>query len=362
MKIRAFITHKLAEQFNDCQDRFSINLNTKSVALADGMSQSYQQKIWASLLVGSYTSNPEFVPHKASIEELSVQWHEQVKKYIEDLEANQAPQYLIIMNRNAFAMRKSAGATFLGIRFEGKQWNGDVLGDSCLIVLQDNRIKDILTSQDGDEFDNHPDYFDSDASRTGKGTPKQINGIVDANTSIMLVSDPFSDFLNEKRKEGKDEEYVKELLQVTNHDEFEALVDKWRKEYGMHNDDSTLIIIEDDGTEKFNCTHVDDIQSLIANEQQKQEEKVVQTEKNPQESECAKIKQDEVDTSLTFEAGEVHAQLSKEDFVKFFYSKYQEYNKNKTTSKQYIQKFCKAKQNPAIKYALSKMYEIIYKK
>ena len=362
MKIRAFITHKLAEQFNDCQDRFSINPDTKSIALADGMSQSYQQKIWASLLADSYTSNTEFVPNKASIEELSVQWQEQVKKYIEDLDANQAPQYLIIMNRNALAMKKSAGATFLGIRFDGNQWNGDVLGDSCLIVLQDNRIKDILTSQDGDEFDNHPDYFDSDASRTGKGTPKQINGIVDANTSIMLVSDPFSDFLNEKRKEGKDEEYVKELLQVTNHDEFEALVDKWRKEYGMHNDDSTLIIIEDDSTDKFNRANVDNIQSLIANEQQKQEEKVAQIEKNPQESEYSKIKKEEGDARLTFEEEKVHAQLSKEDFMGLFYDKYQEYNKNKTTPEKYIQKFRKAKQNPAIKYALSKMYEIIYKK
>ena len=51
MKIRAFITHKKAEHFNDCQDRFSINADTKSVALSDGMSQSWQQKIWAQLLV-----------------------------------------------------------------------------------------------------------------------------------------------------------------------------------------------------------------------------------------------------------------------------------------------------------------------
>ena len=362
MKIRAFITHKLAEQFKDCQDRFSINQDTKSVALADGMSQSYQQKIWAALLTDSYTSNTDFVPNKASIEELSVQWHEQVKKYIEDLNANQAPQYLIIMNTNALAMRKSAGATFLGIRFEENRWNGDVLGDSCLIVLQDNRIKDILTSQDGDEFDNHPDYFDSDASRTGKGTPKQINGIVNANTSIMLVSDPFSDFLNEKRKEGKDEEYVKELLQVTNHDEFEALVDKWRKEYGMHNDDSTLIIIEDDSTDKFNCTHVDEIQSLIDDERQKQEEKAAQTEENPQKSECSKIPSNEGITGQTDEVKNVHTQLSEKEFIEFFYNKYQEYIKNKNPLQKFIQKFCNAKQNPAIKYALSKMYEIIYKK
>ena len=122
MKIRAFITHKLAEHFRDCQDRFSINQDTKSVALADGMSQSYQQKIWANLIVDSYVSNREFVPNKESIKELSIQWQNSVSKYIEQLKANNAPEYLIIMNENALAMHKSAGATFWRIgHFAG--WN-----------------------------------------------------------------------------------------------------------------------------------------------------------------------------------------------------------------------------------------------
>ena len=50
MDIRAFITHKKAETFSDCQDRFSINSDTKSVAVSDGMSQSFFQKIWAEIL------------------------------------------------------------------------------------------------------------------------------------------------------------------------------------------------------------------------------------------------------------------------------------------------------------------------
>lgn len=309
MKIRAFITHKLAEHFNDCQDRFSINPDTKSVALADGMSQSYQQKIWASLLTDSYTSNPEFVPNKASVEELSTQWHEQVKKYIEDLTVNHAPQYLIIMNQNALAMKKSAGATFLGIRFEGNQWNGDVLGDSCLIEIENNKILRILTSQQGEEFDNHPDYFDSDSSKGGKGTPQQISGKITEQTSIILVSDPFSDILNEKKKEGTEEIYIKELLQVSNHDEFEALVDKWRKEYGMHNDDSTLIIIEHDGTNDFHCDNSDNIEELITKEKKQQET----TSCEPQEN--LQIDEPIIDKSLAIP-------ISENDFIKMLLDEY----------------------------------------
>ena len=40
MKIRAFITHKKTEHFQDCQDRFCVNADTKSAAVSDGMSQS----------------------------------------------------------------------------------------------------------------------------------------------------------------------------------------------------------------------------------------------------------------------------------------------------------------------------------
>ena len=361
MKIRAFITHKLAEHFSDCQDRFSISNDTKSVALADGMSQSYQQKVWADLLVKSFVKKQDFVPNIESIKELSVLWRNSVVDLIEQMKSSNAHEYLIIMNENALATHKSAGATFLGIRFNGNKWEGDVLGDSCLIVLQDNRIKDILTSQDGDEFDNHPDYFDSDSSKTGKGTPKQINGIVDANTSIMLVSDPFSDFLNEKRKEGKDEEYVKELLQVTNHDEFEELVGKWCKEFGMHNDDSTLIIIEDDGTDEFNCTNIDDIQSLIVNEQHEQKENANPTKVIPKESVLTSFARKEEYVEQTAEKNDDPIRpISEKDFIKLFNSKYKEFEKSRSVYGKKIKKFIDA-QEKAIKYALEKMYESIFK-
>ena len=39
----------------------------------------------------------------------------------------------------------------------------------------------------------------------------------------------------------------------------------------MHNDDSTLIIIEHDGFDDFNCANIDDVQSLITEEKKRQE-------------------------------------------------------------------------------------------
>ena len=329
MKIRAFITHKLAEHFSDCQDRFCISKNTKSVALADGMSQSYQQKIWANLLVNAFASNVDFILNNESIKELSKQWRDSVSKYIEQLKANNAPEYLVIMNENALAMHKSAGATFLGIRFNNNQWGGNVLGDSCLIEIKNGHILRILTSQQGDEFDNHPDYFDSDSSKEGRGFPLQIDGEITAQTTILLVSDPFSDFLNGKKKEGKEEVYIKELLAVDSHEKFEALVARWRNTYGMHNDDSTLIIIEYDGSNDFNCANIDDIQSLVTEEkkqqeileEQKIEENIVAKSNTPEEGLVVSVKPSNEDADVT--------SLSEEDFIKLLLDEYHLQEKEK---------------------------------
>ena len=281
MRIRAFITHKKAELFKDCQDRFSINPDTKSVAVSDGMSQSYQQKPWADLLVKAYTENAQWEPNLKSVKELAPLWLERVKSFIQNLKDTNAPQYLIIRNENALALRKSAGATFCGIRFNGYKWSGYVLGDSCLIELEKNRIKKLYTSQNGDEFDNHPDFFDSNPFSDGKGTPLAIKGSIGRSTSIIMVSDPFSDFLLEKQKKGEEEKYIKELLAINNHDEFEKLVADWRDNRGMHNDDSTLIIIENDGRSSFDVVCQDKIDVYLAEEQKAAEEiKSAPEEKN----------------------------------------------------------------------------------
>lgn len=264
MKIRAFITHKKAESFRDCQDRFSINRDTKSVAVSDGMSQSIFQKIWAELLVNEYTGNTAWHPHTFSdnqdaVKELCRKWRSQVNDLIGAMPENNV-RY---RSERSLAEGRSAGATLVGVRFAGNKWNGDVLGDSCLLVVENNEIICFITSQDGDTFDNHPDYYDSHFEKKGRGKAIAIEGELRNGQTILLVSDPFSDFLKEHQLQHDEAAYIRELLQVDSHDAFEDLVRKWRDEYGMHNDDSTLIVIEPDGSEDFNIQARDDINQLI---------------------------------------------------------------------------------------------------
>ena len=264
MVIRAFITHKQAELFSDCQDRFGVNPDTKSIAVSDGMGSTWQQKIWAQLLVDTYTDSTDWYPSNDTIKPLCQTWRAKVADFIQNLKETNAPENMIYRNERNFAEGRSAGATFVGIRFNKNNWKGSVLGDSCLIEWDGYEAK-FNTSQDSETFDSYPDYFDSDASKEGKGVPKPIEGIMTEGKYLLLVSDPFSEFLLEHSKQGNIAKYIQQLLSLTTHDVFETLVSEWRKE-GMHNDDTTLVIVEYDKSEDFSITHQDNIVEMIDKE------------------------------------------------------------------------------------------------
>ena len=302
MITRAFITHKLAENFADCQDRFGVNIDTKSIAVSDGMGSTWQQKIWANILVATFKESNDWLPTHDAIKPLCSIWREEVTSYIEKLKEKNAPPNIIFRNERSLAEGRSAGATFVGIRFNGNEWNGSVLGDSCLIEWNGIDAK-FHTSQEVDSFDSYPDYFDSDETKEGKGTPKNISGKLDSGSYLFLVSDPFSDFLLEHNKQGDIADYIKKLLDISSHDDFETLVEDWRKA-GMHNDDTTLVIVKNDGSDNFSTLEIDDINVLIEKEKEIQKSKEVEPELEEEKEIEAESEGEKEETEIGIESEE----------------------------------------------------------
>lgn len=259
------------------------------------MGSTWQQKIWAQLLVDTFTDNGEWLPTHESIKPLCNIWHEKVKDFIQNLKDANAPEHMIYRNERNLAEGRSAGATFVGIRFDGINWAGSVLGDSCLIEWNGSEAR-FYTSQNGETFDSYPDYFDSNAEQKGKGTPKPMEGVLTDDSILFMVSDPFSEFLLEGNKQGNIVDYLHQLLNISSHDDFEAIVEKWRKK-GMHNDDTTLVIIENDGAESITIKMKDDINDFIEKERV-EKEKVIKEAKPTQK----KIQEKEVPMSVTSSA------------------------------------------------------------
>ena len=296
MKIRGYITHKLKEGYSDCQDRFGINLDTKSIAVSDGMGSTWQQKIWAKLLVDTYTESEDWTPTIDSIKPLCQKWRGKVDDFIQNLKDTNAPINIIYRSERNLVEGRSAGATFVGIRFNGNVWHGSVLGDSCLIEWNGIEAK-FHTSQNVEEFDSYPDYFDSDEKKEGKGIPKAISGQLDTGSCLFLVSDPFSDFLLEHNKKGDIADYIKKLLDISSHDNFETLVEDWRKA-GMHNDDTTLVIVEDDGSDNFSTKEkeIDDINVFIEKEKETREKEEVESKEAKEETETEIMSEENIPT------------------------------------------------------------------
>ena len=259
MKIRAFITQHKAEKISECQDRFAVNKETKTVAVSDGVSQSIFPDLWAKLLVECYTKKGSL--QESERIELCDKWKKQVQEYIEAEKSKGNNPWRTESN---LAEGISAGATLCGLKFDTKyHWVCDVLGDSCLIKYGKDNSFEIISSEEK-AFDTYPDFLDSNPLKKGRGEFKRIQGELHPGDKLFLVSDPFSDyFYNLKEQCPK---FFNELLALSNHEEFTELVVRWR-EQGMHNDDSTVIVIEWDESEEFNLDFIDNIDILIAEEE-----------------------------------------------------------------------------------------------
>lgn len=262
MIIKAFIHHKRAEKYSDCQDCFGINAQNNLIAVSDGISQSIFPQWWAKILVEYFLENGH-IPK--DILPLQAKWQKMLFNEIQrrEEEALTNPQRDPWRLKNLLAESSGAGATLCGLSLGDKEWICECLGDSCVITINHDYTLKIYTSQDGD-FSNCPDYYDS--FKTGRGEPiiKAIDKDVRA---ILMVTDPFAELF---QLHENNPDFIKsrfeELQRLTNHESFIELVEKWRDEFGMHNDDSTLVLITDCSDNNLTIAYSDDLEQLCIDE------------------------------------------------------------------------------------------------
>lgn len=249
MDIKAFIYHKRAEKYSDCQDCFGIDTQNNRIAVSDGMSQSIFPQWWAKILVDAFLETGK-IPYDNTLP-YQIQWQNRVRNEIERQETDGKNPWLL---KDMFAERIGAGATICGFEWDYNGWTCQCLGDSCLIKINYDYSIEIITSQQG-QFDNHPDYLDS--FMAGRGTPVSKNGDFNLK-AILLVTDPFAELFQIHQNEN---EFIKsrycELCKIYSQESYVQLIEKWRDDYNMHNDDSTLVLLTN-----FNKLRIEQIISI----------------------------------------------------------------------------------------------------
>jgi hypothetical protein len=86
------------------------------------------------------------------------------------------------------------------------------------------------------------------------------------------VSDPFSELFQKIKGTPEESVVVNALLAITDIAGFNATVDALRKDFQMHNDDSTLVIIEPDESDLMTILYEKTIESSLQEEEKRLEE------------------------------------------------------------------------------------------
>lgn len=270
MIVKGYITHKDSENYSDCADYFGINPETHRIAVSDGVTQSIMPAEWARILTDSFIS-AAWTPGE-DVASLQTLWLNEAHSFLQSQrEAGKNPWML----SNCLAAKDGAGATICGVEFTSdKKWSANILGDSSIVIINKGcKIEHIYSSMDA-PFGNRPDYYDSFNGMVG--TARNFEGTLDDGETMLLVSDPFSELFQKNVGSENETKIVQAVLSIDCYESFITMVDSFRREYGMHNDDSTLIIVQYDGSSSINICDEKSLESLIKEEKHQIEQQRIE--------------------------------------------------------------------------------------
>lgn len=247
---RVFSTHKAGEKAGDNQDAYAFNINTKRFAVADGATRSFLSAHWAKLLVNHFcnetvSSNTELlITHDWAnwLKPIQVKWNKEVKVIVE-----KNPKDYVLFNR--YEREDPAFATFIGLQFsqinnKSLRWKSIIIGDSCLFILQNDRITSyLLTSPD--EFDYRPACFSSVNNLIDTNLPKFQDGYAEIGDTFILATDALAKWMLALSQTLGWDGVIKQLNALESQNDFNRFIRhaRQRTEITLENDDTTLMIL-----------------------------------------------------------------------------------------------------------------------
>ncbi len=252
MSIKVFQLQKRDSEFVDIQDRFSINLQNKSIALADGTTQSFNSKIWAELITQGFTNNPilnsielieQFKKDSCSFKEVKPVFHE-----------NPAIAALQIEK-----VKKGGTATFLGLQFFDKN-NFEIVcsGDTNLFKLTNNLILNTFPFSTREALDKNDYFLNSEELLNNKVNEDffvRARFQLNVNETIILATDALSRFFLEFPDQ------INDFLKISSFEDFHNFCLRNWDDKKLQEDDISAIIIQDELKDCFElfCPIVNDV-------------------------------------------------------------------------------------------------------
>lgn len=244
---------KINESPSDCQDAVAANPQNGRFAVADGVARSFFPAEWSRLLVEQFcfdASDLNLTLLRTKnwqnwITPIQDKWSASIQEKVSK-KTGMASVHL----RNSLLSNEPAASTFAGIQIRSNEqgnfeWQGMIIGDSCLFHFRDNKLIPYLVKSSLD-FNYHPEYFSS--VPLGKNhQPTFISGTFESGDFFLLTTDAMAKWIfNQYERGGATWSRTWEFLSnLRNWKELYAFVANAREnvETPMDDDDVALIIL-----------------------------------------------------------------------------------------------------------------------
>ncbi len=235
MSITILQLHKRASYvFEHIQDKYAINSDNKSFALADGTTQSFNSEIWAEIITNCFVENPTF-----NANELIASFTKVVELYKNSkFEYSKNPAKASLEKEKT---NKGGTATFIGLQFNNdNKINVISCGDTNLFLLNsENKIiafpySDVDTLDTNNHFINTEKLLQNDIDETffRNKTLEYNNG-----DKLILATDALSRLILKKPK------ILNELFTLTDFSELHSFCLKYWDNKELEEDDISAIIV-----------------------------------------------------------------------------------------------------------------------
>lgn len=276
---------KTNESPSDCQDTIAANPQTGRFAVADGVTRSFFPAEWSRLLVEHFcfdSSDLNLTLLKTKnwqdwLTPIQDKWSALIQEKVSK-KTGMASVHL----KNSLLSNEPAASTFTGIEIRSNgqgnfEWQGMVIGDSCLFHFKGNKINSYLAKSSLD-FNYHPEYFSS--VPIGKNhQPTFISGTFESGDVFLLATDALAKWIFNQYERGGttwNQTWVS-LMNLRNWKDLYSFVANAREkvENPMDDDDVALIILS--------CVEVKSTQSIeiFKKPETKNEPFIVPAQKSP---------------------------------------------------------------------------------
>jgi len=241
VQVKGFQTPKNGSTSQECQDAVAWDENRNIFAIADGVSDSAFQSLWANLLVNGFVARAQ--SEQSFTKDWLVAWLEaEQREWHSQVNWNDIPWHGRLK-----AQQIGGQATFLGIRLipEKRSWVGIVMGDCNLFRFgKDHTFKESIPNKRSADFSNATQAFSSISQNPDHmlSQTKMIRGVYEPGDYLVLATDAMACWMLEKIETKGDP--LNEIPPSDESSTFNRWVNAQRQNGKIKDDDTSILMIQ----------------------------------------------------------------------------------------------------------------------